>query len=175
LVEEEGKDCLAPHAAADGSLYYIQRPYVPHETPGFFTTLKNILLFPIRLGQAIYSYLNFFSTMYTGKKLSSGGGAKSREMDLKQMMIWGNMVRSQQAESAADESADLVPKTWELRRRLANGETKTLAGGVLAYDVAADGTVVYTNGNAIFLLPPDGRKQHVLNERMIEQVFIMSS
>jgi hypothetical protein len=175
LVEEEGKDCLAPHVAADGSLYYIQRPYVPHETPGFFSTLKNILLFPIRLGQAIYSYLNFFSAMYTGKKLSSGGGAKSREMDLKQMMIWGNMVRSQRAEAADDESADLVPKTWELRRRLANGETKTLAGGVLAYDVGADGTVVYTNGNAIFLLPPDGRKQHVLNERMIEQVFIMSS
>jgi hypothetical protein len=48
-----------------------------------------------------------------------------------------------------------------------------LAGGVLAYDTRDDGTLVYTNGNAVFLLHPDGRKEHVLNERMIEQVFFI--
>jgi hypothetical protein len=96
-------------------------------------------------------------------------------MDLKQMMIWGNLVQSHRADAPEDESADLVPKSWELRRRSANGETKTLASGVLAYDVGADGAVVYTNGNAVFLLTPDGRKQHVVNERMIEQVFLVTT
>ncbi len=117
-------------------------------------------------------YLNFFSAMYTGRKLTSGG-AKGREMDLKQMMIWGNLVRAQRPGTAEEESADLVPKSWQLCRRGPNGETKVLAGGVLAYDVNDDGSIVFTNGNAIFLLDADGRKEHVLNESMIEQVFFV--
>jgi hypothetical protein len=108
-----------------------------------------------------------------GRKLTSAGGAKGRELDARQMMIWGNLVQARRQANAEDESADLVPKSWELCRRNANGETRELAGGVLAYDTGEDGTIVYTNGNAIFLLHPDGRKEHVLNERMIEQVFII--
>ncbi|MEK7781240.1 MAG: hypothetical protein AAB370_07045 [Verrucomicrobiota bacterium] len=175
LVEVPGEDCLAPHVAPYGSLYYIQRPYVPHESPGFFSSIKNLLMFPFRLAHAIYNFLNFFSAIFSGRKLSTGGGAKAREMDMKQMMIWGNLVRSQKQGEVEDESADLVPKSWQLMRRSANGETTALASGVLAYDVGADGTVVYTNGNAVFLLHPDGRKQHIVNERMIEQVFLVSA
>lgn len=175
LVEVPGKDCLAPHVAPDVSLYYIQRPYVAHESPGFFSSIKNLLLFPFRLAHAIYNFLNFFSAIFSGRKLSTGSGAKAREMDMKQMMIWGNLVRSQKQGEVEDESADLVPKSWQLMRRSADGETITLASGVLAYDVGVDGTVVYTNGNAVFLLYPDGRKQHVVNERMIEQVFLVSA
>jgi hypothetical protein len=50
-----------------------------------------------------------------------------------------------------------------------------LATGVLAYDVNEDGRIVFTNGNAIFLLYPDGRKERVLNETMIEQVFFVKN
>jgi len=96
-------------------------------------------------------------------------------MDMKQMMIWGNLVRSQRQGEVEDENADLVPKSWQLMRRGPNGQTSSLASGVLAYDVGTDGTVVYTNGNAVFLLHPDGRKQHVVNERMIEQVFLVAT
>jgi hypothetical protein len=92
---------------------------------------------------------------------------------MKQMMIWGNLVRAQQPGTAAEESADLVPKSWQLCRRGSNGETKVLADGVLAYDLDDAGRIVFTNGNAIFLLDPDGRKEHVLNESMIEQVFFV--
>jgi hypothetical protein len=92
---------------------------------------------------------------------------------MKQMMIWGNLVRAQQATTLEEESADLVPKSWQLCRRSAAGETTTLGGGVLAYDVNPDGEIVFTNGNAIYLLHPDGRKEHVLNEGMIEQVFFV--
>jgi len=175
LVENDGKDCLAPQFGLDGSLYYIQRPYTRHEAPSFFGSVKNIVLLPFRLGHAIYNYLNFFSAIYGGRKLSPRGGASSREMDMKQMMIWGNMVQSQRADEMEDESADLVPKSWELMRRSPNGETVSLANAVLAYDISPDGSIVYTNGNAVYLLDREGRKQHVLNERMIEQVFHVSA
>jgi hypothetical protein len=137
------------------------------------TVLKDVVLFPFRLLYAIFQFLSFFSSAFTGKKLTSAGGPKGNEMDLKQMMIWGNLVHAQQAGNAEAEGADLVPKSWELCCRAANGETKTLAGGVLAYDLADDGSVLYTNGNAIFLLRPDGRKERILSERMIQQVFFI--
>lgn len=173
LVEESGKDCLAPHAAADGNIYYIQRDYLEQETPGFFASVKNLLLFPLRLAHAIYNFLNFFSSIFSGRKLSKSGGANSREMDMRQMMIWGNLVRSRSSSEMGSESNDLVPKSWQLMRRSASGQTTTLASGVLAYDVAEDGTIVFTNGNSLFFLYPDGRKEHILDEQMIEQVFIV--
>ncbi len=173
LVEAPGKDCLAPHCATDGTQYYIQRPYVAQASGGFLNSIKNLLLFPFRLAHAIYNFLNFFSALFSGRKLATGGGAKAREMDLKQMMIWGNLVRSQRAGDEEAEGTDLVPKSWQLMCRPVSGSTRTLASGVLAYDVGADGVVVYTNGNAVFIIHPDGRKEHMLSERMIEQVFIV--
>jgi hypothetical protein len=173
LFEDRQYDYLAPQGFADGSLLYIRRPYSEHERLHPLRTLKMVFLFPFRLLYAIVQYLNFFSAIYTGRKLTSAGGPKAREMDMKQMMIWGNLVRAQQSTAAEDEGVDLIPKSWQLHRRTTGGETKVLAGGVLAYDIVADGRVVYTNGNAIFLLHPDGRKEHVLSERMIEQVFFV--
>jgi hypothetical protein len=172
ILEDKHFDYLAPQGLEDGSLLYIRRPYQPHERFHPLRALKSIILFPFRLLYAIVQYLNFFSAMYTGRKLTSGG-AKAREMDMKQMMIWGNVIRSERAKTDDEDSADLVPKSWQLCRRSAKGETKILASAVLAYDLNDDGRIVFTNGNAIFLLHPDGRKERVLNESMIEQVFFL--
>ena len=161
LLEDRRFDYLAPQGSPDGTLLYIRRPYTQHERVSPVRALKDVILFPFRLLYAIVQYLNFFSAMYTGRKLTSGG-AKGREMDLKQMMIWGNLVRAQRPQQVQDEGADLVPKSWELCRHDSYGEAKVLANGVLAYDVNEDGSIVFTNGNAIFLLRPDGKKDDVL-------------
>ena len=173
VLEDRHYDYLAPQCLPDGSLLFIQRPHAEHERFHPLRTLKDVFLFPFRLLYAIFQFLNFFSAMFTGRKLTSAGGAKARDLDMKQMMIWGNLVRAQRPGKVEDESADLVPKSWQLQRRSASGETRELASGVLAYDLSADGKIVYTNGNAVFLLHPDGRKEHVLSERMIEQVFFV--
>ncbi len=173
ILEDSHFDYLAPQVHADGRLFYIRRPYAEYERVKPLGVVKDVVLFPFRLLYAIFQFLNFFSSAFTGKKLTSAGGPKGNEMDLKQMMIWGNLVHAQRAGNAEEESADLVPKSWELHCRLANGETKTLASGVLAYDMAEDGSVLYTNGNAIFLLRPDGQKERILSERMIQQVFFV--
>jgi hypothetical protein len=165
---------LAPQSTRDGTLLYIRRPYVQYERVHPVRAIKNVLLFPFRLLYAVVQYLNYFSAAYTGRKLTSSG-AKGREMDLKQMMIWGNLVRAQQPRTAEEASADLVPKSWQLCRSRPNGETEVLANAVLAYDIDAEGRIVYTNGNAVFLLRPDGHKEHLLSESMIEQVCFVAT
>jgi hypothetical protein len=173
LLEDPKFDYLAPQMLADGRLFYIRRPYSPNQRINPLHTLKDLVLFPFRLLFAIFQFLNFFSAIFTGRKLTSAGGPKGQDMDMKQMMIWGNLVRAQASSRAEEEASDMVPKSWELRCQTADGQTRTLAGGVLAYDINTDGSVVYTNGNAVFLLHPDGQKERVLSERMIQQVFFL--
>ena len=70
---------------------------------------------------------------------------------------------------------DLVPSSWQLARRSSSGTEEVLAKGVLAYDLARDGSIVYSNGNALFVRHPDGRKERLLTEAMIEQVVVLES
>lgn len=172
-IEDARFDFLAPQALDDGRMFYIRRPYAAHERVHPLTVLKDVLLFPFRLLFAIFQFLNFFSAAFTGRKLTSAGGPKGNDMDLKQMMIWGNLVHARKAAEGDDDGPDLVPKSWELRCRMNDGTTKVVADAVLAYDTAPDGSILYTNGNAIFLLHPDGRKERILTERMIQQVFFV--
>jgi hypothetical protein len=173
LLEDPRFDYLAPQVLADGRMLFIRRPYAEHERIRPLHVLKDIVLFPFRLLYAIFQFLNFFSAAFTGRKLTSAGGPKGNDMDLKQMMVWGNLVRARQPANAEEEGADLVPKSWELRCRTSDGATKVLAGGVLAYDTAPDGSILYTNGNAVFLVRADGQKERILSERMIQQVFFV--
>lgn len=173
VLEDSQYDYLAPQALPDGSILYIRRPYSEHERIHPWRALRDTALIPFRLGYAFFQYLNFFSAIYTGRKLTSAGGPKAREMDMKQMMIWGNLVRAQRHANPDDESADLVPKSWQLFRRSPDGVEKAIAAGVLAYDVNEQGQILFTNGSAIYLLHPDERKERILSERMIEQVFFV--
>jgi hypothetical protein len=173
VLEDPRFDYLAPQMLADGRMLYIRRPYAAHERLNPFTILKDVVLFPFRLLFAIFQFLNFLSAAFTGSKLTSAGGPKANDMDLKQMMIWGNLVHARPAANGEEDGPDLVPKSWELRCRMNDGTTKVLATAVLAYDTGPDGSILYTNGNAIFLLRPDGQKERILTERMIQQVFFV--
>ena len=173
IIEDSHYDYLAPKGLPDGGLLYIRRPYSAGDSYHPLRALKDVCLFPFRMLYAVFQFLNFFSAIFTGRKLTSAGGPKGKEMNLKQMMIWGNLVRAQQTDHAEVEGADLVPQSWQLLRRSADGQTKVLATAVLAYDVSANGSIICTNGNAVFLLHPDGRKERLLSEAMIEQVFFV--
>jgi hypothetical protein len=72
-----------------------------------------------------------------------------------------------------DDAPDLVPKSWQLVRERKNYDPEVLAKGVLAYDLAPDGSVVYSNGSAIFVRDAAGRTERVHVERLIEQVAII--
>jgi hypothetical protein len=174
LAEDPHTDFLSPQITEDGTLHYIRRPYNEHGRLRPIRALKDTLLLPFRLLYALFQFFNFFSMRYTGKKLSTPAGTPRRDLELKQMMIWGNLVEAQRQDGEHEE-VDLVPSSWQLARRRPQGSEEVLAKGVLAYDIAANGTLACSNGNSIFLLHPDGRKERLLSQRMIEQVVMLET
>ena len=175
LAEEADCDLLAPQKTADGALYYIRRPYRSgREKMNPWQALRDALLFPFRMAYAIFQFFNFFSMRYTGKPLSTSKGAAQRQADLKQMMVWGNLI---DVDSAArqdrldPEAPALVPSSWQLVRQGSNGRKEVLAKGVLSFDIDRDGSLLYSNGSAIHRIGPGGgQAERILVGKMIGQV-----
>jgi len=118
-----------------------------------------------------YHWLNFFSFRNSGQPLNTQSGGQ-RQLDIKKMLIYGNLVnveRALQKERDA-ESPSLVPKTWELVRQTPGGEESIISRGVLAFDLAPDGTIIHTNGNAVFRETLEGKSERVVVSQFIEHI-----
>ena len=175
LAEDAAFDFLCPHVAGDGTLYCIRRPYEPpHPRIKPLRMLLDVLLFPFRLLYAVFQFFNFFTMKYTGNPLLTAGNARQRTPDLRQMMIWGNLVNATESEKQrpGEEPPDLVPKNWELVRFSAEsaGNCETLARGVLSFDLTGDGALVYSNGTAVFRWDGSGRTGPLVKDSLIHMV-----
>src|SRR5580700_9225258 len=171
VASEPGRDLLQPRKTEDGTLYYIRKPYqsgVPEAS--LVGSLKDVVLFPFRMAQAIFQYFNIFSMMYTGKPLVTGKGAVQRRIDPRQLFIHGNLAHAQMAQASGDEAQEVVPSSWELVRRGRNGDTDVIASNVLTFDLASDGSALYSDGVAISRIGPDGSSERVLQAELIEKV-----
>jgi len=73
-------------------------------------------------------------------------------------MLWGKMIDAEKAMRANNggEAKALVPATWQLVRRASDGSEQVLAKHVLSYDVADNGTIVFSDGGAIYSIPAIG-------------------
>jgi hypothetical protein len=174
VASEPGRDLLQPRKTEDGTLYYIRKPYqsgVPEAS--LVGSLKDVVLFPFRMAQAIFQYFNIFSMMYTGKPLVTGKGAVQRRIDPRQLFIHGNLARAQMAQTSEDEAQEVVPSSWELVRRRPNGETDVIARNVLTFDLASDGSALYSDGLAISRVGPNGGSECVLKAELIERVLAL--
>jgi len=169
LAENSKFDYLTPRIATDGTLYYIRRPYEGLRRAGFVDMLKDIILFPFRLSRALFHFLNFFSMIYSGKQLKTVKQAGNAPMDLPQMIIWGNLVKARKPDDATD-STSLVPKSWQLIRQKSGQPAEEIAEGVLCFDISDDGNVIYSDGSRITAMEPDGRKQVLAEDTMVQQV-----
>ena len=179
LADHPKFDLLAPKMAADGSLYYIRRPYQTRQhRVSFLTFLQDIILIPFRLVQAIYEWLNFFTRSHTGKPLLKSG---QPQVQAKQdLLIWGNVIDTEaEAEKnrhfGDEDSPALVPRSWQLICQRPDGEVQVIGDGVISYDIRTDGGVVYTNGSAIYATHPGSVPKRLLRDRPIEQVVFVSN
>lgn len=178
VAENPKFDLLAPKMVADGSLYYIRRPYKTRQRRiNVLTLLRDILLIPLRLIQAIYEWLNIFTQSYTGKPLVKSG--QPQVQSKQDLLIWGNAINTEaEAEKnrkfGDEDSPALVPRTWQLICQRPDGEIQIIGDGVISYDVDAEGGVVYTNGSAIYVTHPGSVPKRLLRDRPIEQVVIVA-
>lgn len=173
VLEEQTTDLLLPRMTADGTLFFIRRPYEPlGRSASPAKVLADLLLFPYRLLRAIAHFLNFFSLMFSHKPLMTAGGPPKEGPDERFLMLWGRVVDTQKALRAAKpgEAAALVPGSWRLIRRTQTGSETALAKGVLSYDLCPDGSIIYTNGATIFHLPASGPALEIGQGKLIERV-----
>lgn len=175
LVEGDKHDYLLPRLAADGSLYYLRRPYQGLPRASGWAILRDIVLLPVRLVLALLAFLNFFSLMFSGKPLMTAGGPKKEGPTPQHMMLWGKMIDAEKAELKArkGEPVALVPDDWQLIRRTVDGAETVLQSGVVSYDLAEDGSVVYSNGSAVYLRSPDGRTSQICTGKLVEHVAVV--
>ncbi|MEO0375570.1 MAG: hypothetical protein AAF329_13285, partial [Cyanobacteria bacterium P01_A01_bin.17] len=177
LVADPKYDFLLPQVAADGTMYYIRRPYQPRRRRfSLLDTLRDIVLMPFRFARAIYEWLNMFTKFYAGKPLLKSG--KPQIQANNQLVLWGKRIdpaeMAKENERFGDkDSPALVPRSWQLIRQLPGEDPQVIGRGVLSYDVGADGSLVYTNGSAIYTVAPGGVAKRLLKMPLIEQVIIV--
>jgi hypothetical protein len=171
VLESPAHDFMQPRVSAQGTLHFIRRPYeLPTYSSG--NILLDTLLFPFRLLRAVFHYLNFFSLMYSRKPLTGAAGPKV-QADIKDVILKGRRINAEKAlrqESAINGIASLVPRSWELVSRNRQGQETVLATNVASYDVLADGSIIYSNGRAVFMLGNGGQSTLLLKEDLVGDV-----
>jgi hypothetical protein len=174
LAESPTHDLLSPRIGADGTLYYLRRPWKTRPRFAPLRVLLDVLLLPLRLIGAIFNWLNFFSVRYGGRPLINSQGAQQRQMDARQWLVWGNLIgASERARSdTADDDAALVPPSWQLVRQAPAGAPEVVARGVCSFDIAPGG-LVYSTGGAVYQEGRDGARQRLCSGARIAQVIAL--
>lgn len=174
VAEDARRDLLMPLERADGALFFIRKPHAPLQTgANAWAALKDTVLLPFRLSFAVFQFFNFFSMRYGGKPLANPKGGLARPVDPMHLLLAGNLAAAMEMGGVSPGEA-LAPGDWELVRRATDGREQVAARGVLAFDVGADGALVYTDGAAVFRVAADGAPPERLAEgSFIDQVAAM--
>jgi hypothetical protein len=168
IVSHPAHDYLAPRMTRDGSLYAMRRPYRREPGgPDAGTLVKDGLMAPLRLMYAGFRYLDFFSMKYSGKSLTSGGDARGRGVDARQLLERRNVAAA--GEGDGGEEAARAPAEWVLVRRSPAGEEQVVAKSVAAYDLARDGTLFVTDGAALQTIV-DGRTKKLASAKYVQAI-----
>jgi hypothetical protein len=174
LAEDPGSDFLGPQMAPNGSLYYIRRPY-GNKAPGVhpLDALKDTLLLPFHLVFGILKIMSIVAMLYSQKRPPwNGSGPGDDAVD--QIQVWGETITvgrvSREKRDSEGDAPSLVPASWQLMRQSSAGK-EVVANGVLSFDIAPDGSVLYSNGRAVYCIDPDSpRTQRIFVGEMIQQV-----
>ena len=171
LLEDERYDFVAPRLHPDGTLYAIRRPVDKPAVERAGSALKDTLLLPLRLLKAVFGYLNFFSMVYGKEPLRSAGGPRTPELDQDLGKLWlhGRLIELSKVRNDPHYASNLVPRSWELVRKPPGRALQIVMPHVASFDIAADGSIVYTNGFDVMSWR-DGAKAQLDRHELIEAV-----
>lgn len=158
VVSDDDFDYICPRDDANGNIYYIKRPYKTKGNYGIGDILFDVVLFPVRLIKTVFGIFNFLAIHFAGESLKTAknGKVKAKQKTEEERFVDGNLVNVrknlEKSKRDGDEFLTAMPKSWVLIKRSSDGTEEILAKGVLSFDVADNGDVVYSNGNEIILL-----------------------
>lgn len=172
IVSDENYDYLHVRQDKNGDLYYIRQPYGGEKQQGGIT-FKDIIMFPYRIIKGIFGFLNYFTTIFGGESLKSGGvsnGTKSRQRSEKDLIIEGNVINAEKLdkinEANGDKTAGIMPASRVLIRRTADGSEEIVKKGVLDYVLDGDGSVIVSNGRHLLRIDRDGNETHIAKAKL---------
>ncbi len=174
LVEDESTDALSPRMTADGSLYYIRRPYEPHGKPvSIWRVGLDCLLFPFRLLRALVVFFNFLSLMFTRKPLITSGGPPTEGPDQRFLMLWGRAV---DAEKALRENSNkrggpsLVPASWQLVKEVRMDRNRFSLHKCCLMTSVKTARLCTPTGVKVMHHPTNGTAKQIAHGKLIERV-----
>ncbi len=172
LLESSSHDLLSPHADASGTLHFIRRGYEGPNGPrvSAWVTLKDTLLLPYRMLRAFVDFFQIFSHLVSKKPLTTAGGPKIHGQEPLHMWVHGRMIDLSKSAGAGAADGAIAPADWELIRRDPDGGEVVLANHVLCYDIAADGSIAWSDGRNLHLITSEGGKRRLLSEPMTDTV-----
>ena len=167
IVSDNTYDYLHPKEDKSGNLYYIRQPY-GGEKPQGGITFKDVILFPYRLIKGLFGFLNFFTTIFGGESLKSGGSSgntKFKERSQKDLIIEGNVINAEKLakinEESGEKNSGIMPHSRVLVRRSSDGSEEVLKKGVLDYVIDETGGIIFSNGRHIIKINADGSETHI--------------
>ncbi len=176
FVSMDKRDCFLPKADGMDNIYFISKPYDP--PAGEHMTFKDLLLMPFRLLRAVFSWLNLFSTSYTGEPLSTAGPnpARAKEADIKTVIINGNIINAEKAlkesRMKGEKYPGIAPQNWHLMKRDKGGGFSLMRKGVLDFDVTPEGEIIYSNGKFLIRINADGQEEVIDGADLLQKVKI---
>jgi hypothetical protein len=136
LAQDPRFDFLGPRMGADGALYYIRRPAhagAAPQTVDPWDALHRTVLLPFRILWLIAWLIDSLVERRTGRRIFT--------------------VKNLSEQPAKD----LKSPSYSLLMRQKDGrEAETIAQSALSFDLAGDGSVIYSNGLAVYQIPPNG-------------------
>lgn len=164
LFADPRQDFIKPSTDRAGNLYFIRKPYRAAESKNISVggCLLDILLFPLRLVQALLGFLNFFSMAFSGKSIRKSGSSATKTKSEADIYIDGNLIRADKEQKnnrkKGDKNPGIIPRSFELCRRAPDGTVSVLKKGVIAYRVSDEG-IYLSNGSEILLLTEKGEEK----------------
>ena len=179
IAADERYDYCHPRENRNGVLYYIRQPY-GGEKPESGITFKDVILFPFRIIKGLFGFLNFFTTIFGGESLKTGGasanGIKSKQRSQKDMIIEGNVINAEKLdkinEADSDRLSGIMPLSRVLIKRTADGSEEVIKKGVLDYTLSNDGSVIISNGRHIIRINKDGSEEHITKAKLAMNITI---
>lgn len=178
IITNEKLDFIKPQEDSDGNIYYLKKPYTSLNSKES-TSIKDIIMIPVKLGKAIFGWLNFFTQRYSGQSLKTSGNnpAKNQEKNPEELFIEGNLINvlkeEKENEKQGEQYPGFAPKNWELIKRTPDGNETILKKGILDYALYENGDIIYSNGNYLIKLNANGTEELLTKTKMAKSITVM--